>query len=166
VPEIEIHPVELEHESWAGAFLTERWGATVVVSRGRLHDALSLPGFVASLAGGRVGLATFRVEDDECELVTLDSEIEGRGVGSALIEAVKQEAVRHGCRRLWLITTNDNLHALRFYQRRGFRLVAVHRDAIERSRDLKPAIPLVGADGIPLRDEIELELPLLTPEGL
>jgi Acetyltransferase (GNAT) family len=63
-----------------------------------------------------------------------------------------------GCRRVWLITTNDNLRALRFYQRRGFRLVAVHPDALARSRELKPSIPEIGLDGIPLRDELELEL--------
>ncbi len=77
-----------------------------------------------------------------------------------LIEAVKQAAVSAGCRRLWLITTNDNLHALRFYQKRGFRLVAVYPNALEESRRLKPEIPLVGLDGIPLRDELELELAL------
>ena len=91
------------------------------------------------------------------EIVSIDSTHPGRGVGTALIEAVKKEARRQGCRRLWLITTNDNLNALRFYQKRGFALVAVHRNAIEISRRLKPEIPLTGHDGIPLRDEIELE---------
>jgi GNAT superfamily N-acetyltransferase len=77
-----------------------------------------------------------------------------------LIDAVRQEAQRAGCKRLWLITTNDNLTALRFYQRRGFVLVAVHRNAVELSRKLKPQIPLIGEHGIPIRDEIELEMPL------
>ena len=77
---------------------------------------------------------------------------------SAEIEAVKEVACKAGCRRLWLITTNDNLNALRFYQKRGFALVAVHRNALEISRKFKPEIPLIGADGIPLRDEIELEM--------
>ena len=63
-----------------------------------------------------------------------------------------------GCTRLWVITTNDNVNALRFYQRRGFCLVTVHRGAVDRSRaTLKPEIPAAGAYGIPLRDEIELE---------
>jgi hypothetical protein len=55
-------------------------------------------------------------------------------------------------------TTNDNLNALRFYQKRGFVLVSVHRNAVIKSRQLKPEIPLTGNDGIPLRDEIELEM--------
>lgn len=56
--------------------------------------------------------------------------------------------------------TDDNLHALRFYQNRGFVLVAVYRNALEISRQLKPEIPLIGKNGIPLRDEIELEYTL------
>lgn len=80
------------------------------------------------------------------------------GIGSALLDAVKDIAVSDQCKRLWLITTNDNTAALRFYQKRGFSLVAVHRDALEQLRRLKPEIPLFGIDGIPLRDEIKLEL--------
>ena len=80
------------------------------------------------------------------------------GAGTALIEAVEQLAARHGCARLWVITTNGNVDAPRFYQRRGFQLAAVHRGAVDDSRSrLKPEIPVTGAYGIPLRDEIELE---------
>jgi ribosomal protein S18 acetylase RimI-like enzyme len=79
-------------------------------------------------------------------------------VGTALINAVIEAARRQGCTRVWLITTNDNLHALRFYQKRDFVLVAVHANAVARARQIKPEIPLIGRDGIPIRDEIELEL--------
>jgi RimJ/RimL family protein N-acetyltransferase len=84
--------------------------------------------------------------------------VEGIGVGTALIAAVRTIAVRSKCRRVWVITTNDNLQALRFYQRKGFSLVALHRKALDQSRKLKPEIPLIGLDGIPLRDELELEM--------
>jgi GNAT superfamily N-acetyltransferase len=103
---------------------------------------------------------TYHIEGDACEIVSLDSLVEGIGIGAALIEAVKDAALAAGCTRLWLITTNDNLHALRLYQKRGFVLAALHRNALEVSRRLKPQIPLVGLDGIPLRDEIELEMRL------
>jgi ribosomal protein S18 acetylase RimI-like enzyme len=92
--------------------------------------------------------------------VTIDSDKPSIGVGTVLIDAVKEIARQAGCSRLWLITTNDNMNALRFYQKRGFVLVAVHRNALERSRKLKPEIPLIGDDEIPLRDEIELEMML------
>ena len=121
---------------------------------------MALPGFVAVLAGQMAGLATYNVEGDACELVTLNSIVEGRGVGTALIEAVASAARQEGARRLWLITTNDNTHALGFYQRRGFIMVGIHLDAIAESRRLKPEIPELGFGGVPIRDEMEMELAL------
>lgn len=91
----------------------------------------------------------------------MNSLVENIGVGSALVEAVKDVSISANCKKLWLITTNDNTPALVFYQKRGFLLVTVHRNALEHSRQLRPEILLVGVSGIPLRDEIELELPLL-----
>lgn len=90
--------------------------------------------------------------------MTLDSLRLNVGAVTELIAAVRQTAVQAGCRRLWVITTNDNTAALRFYQKRGFCPAALHRDAVARSRQIKPAIPLIGNDGIPIRDEIELEI--------
>jgi GNAT superfamily N-acetyltransferase len=141
--------------------LRESWGeSATVVAAGRRHDLAELPAFVALLDGDPAGIATYRIEGDECELVTLDAFAERRGVGSALLEDVASLARRRRCRRLWLITTNDNLNALRFYQRRGLRLVAVRPGAVVEARKLKPEIPTMGAEGIPIRDEIELELAL------
>lgn len=109
------------------------------------------------LAGGEwVGLVTCHIQGAECESVTLNSLYPATGIGTALVEAVKEAAQSANRRRLWLITTNDNLNALRFYQKRGFVLVAVHRNAVAEAR--KPQIPAIGEHGIPLRDEIELEM--------
>jgi GNAT superfamily N-acetyltransferase len=149
-----------QYRSWAHNLLTERWGSHFVVSRGRVYEADRLPGFVAFIEGKPKGLLTYRIINEECEVVTLDSLIGGIGIGTALLDAVKRVAEMRGCQRIWLITTNDNLPALKFYQKRGYRLAAVHRDALTRSRQLKPGIPEIGLDGIPLRDEIELELSL------
>jgi ribosomal protein S18 acetylase RimI-like enzyme len=140
------------------ALLREHWGSTIQVTRGRLHDASKLPGYVAVYHHERAGLITYRVEGNACEIITLNSLAEGRGIGTALVQAVREAAVEAGCRRLWLITTNENLTALRFWQKRGFSLVQVHRNAVEESRRLKPEIPLTGEHGIPIRDEIELEI--------
>lgn len=155
-----IEPYTAELRPWARQLLTDAWGSPQVVSRGQLHQADALLGFVAFADGAPVGLLTYAVQADLCEVVTLNSLLPGRGAGTALIEAVGAMARAAGCQRLWLITTNDNLHALRFYQRRGFRLVALHAGALEAARRLKPTIPLLGLDDIPLRDEIELALPL------
>ena len=138
------------------------WGSAVVVSRGVVHHPGELPGFVALEKDQVVGFLTYHTVADEWEVVTIDALRPFQGIGTKLITAVVNAARSAGCRRLWLITTNDNLSALRFYQRRGFVLVAVHRDALTYSRQLKPEIPLVGLNGIALRDEIELEM-ILTP---
>jgi ribosomal protein S18 acetylase RimI-like enzyme len=147
-----------EDRDWVIDLLHERWGSALIVSRGRVHEVDKLPGFIVEDQGAPIGLVTYRIDGEACEIVSLDSLMEGRGVGSALVRAVREAATEWGCDRLWLITTNDNTAALRFYQKLGFRLVAVHRNAIDRSRELKPEIPAVGTDGIPIRDEIELEM--------
>ena len=138
--------------------LKEWWASPRVVSRGKLHQADELPGFIAMKDGKPAGLITYKITGDQCEIVTMNSLVEGKGIGSALIDAVKNVAVNAGCQRVWLITTNDNTKALRFWQKRGFLLVNVHRNALEKSRRLKPEIPLTGNDSIPIRDEIELEI--------
>lgn len=154
----EVRPLERDDEDWVRECLEARWGSTRVVSRGTVHSAHTLPGFVAEKAGERVGLVTYNVVGTECEIVTLDSFVQGRGVGSGLLEVVKNKACEMGCRRLWLITTNDNIAALHFYQKRGFSLSAIHHDAVVDARKLKPEIPLTGYDGIPIRDEIEMAM--------
>ena len=143
---------------WVSRLLEEHWGASEIVTRGKLRHSDRLPGFCARIDGQVVGLATYYILSKQCEIISLDSLVEGKGVGSALIFAVKEAAAAAGCERLWLITTNDNTPALRFYQKRGFRLAALHRHAVDRARRLKPTIPLVGVDGIKIHDEVELEL--------
>ena len=154
-----VRPLGEGDREWVRETLRELWGETVV-SRGAVHDPTALPGFVAEEGGERVGLLTYRVDGADGEVVPIDAFPEGAGAGTALLDAAARAARDAGCGRVWLITTNDNLRALRFYQRRGFRLVAVHPDALERSRELKPSVPEIGLDGIPLRDELELELRL------
>jgi GNAT superfamily N-acetyltransferase len=155
---MDIRPLSDDDRAWVEDFVRDRWGAPTVVARGRVHRPSDLPGFVAMEGAERVGLLTYALTDDACEMVTIDSLVVGVGTGSALVEAVKEVARAAGCRRLWFITTNDNLAMLRFSQKRGFSLVALHRNALNESRKLKPEISLVGIDGIPLRDELELEL--------
>jgi N-acetylglutamate synthase-like GNAT family acetyltransferase len=108
-------------------------------------------------AAENVGLITVHIGEKECEITTLDSLDESIGVGTALVEAVENWAREAGIERLWLVTTNDNLEALKFWQKRGYELVSVHRNAIADARRIKPQIPITGLNGITIRDEIELE---------
>ena len=158
MPDITIQPLNIADREWVSEFMLELWGSNKVVSCGVVYYPQDLPGFEAMYDGEKVGLVTYNVTGTSCEIVTINSIHPFAGVGTALIEAVRDIALKSGCKRLWLITTNDNMNALRFYQKRGFVLVAIHRDALDISRKLKPEIPLIGNDGIPLRDEIELEM--------
>jgi ribosomal protein S18 acetylase RimI-like enzyme len=156
--ELRVRPAGPADAGFIRAALDEFFGGTLVVSRGVLQDPTTQPGFVAELDGERIGFATYRIDGDECELTAIAALREGAGAGTALLAACADAARAAGCRRIWLVTTNDNIHALRFYQRRGWDIAALHRDAVTRSRALKPSIAFVGADGIPLRHELELEL--------
>jgi ribosomal protein S18 acetylase RimI-like enzyme len=144
--------------AWVRQFLAEEAGATRVVSRGKLHYPDTLPGFAALLDDNLVGLLNYRLDGLEMEVVTLYASIQRKGVGSALLEAAKASAVKAGCNRLWLITTNDNQPAIDFYTGRGMSLAAIHKDALSQSRKLKPEIPLYGLGGKAITDELEFEM--------
>jgi ribosomal protein S18 acetylase RimI-like enzyme len=156
-----LHELTPDDAGWARAFLERVAGSARMVSRGRLHQCDLLPGFYVEQDGRRKALLGFRVEAGEMEVVTLYAEERGRGWGTALLATALDRARELGCRRLWLVTTNDNEPAIHFYERRGMRRVAVHRGAVDAARrDLKPEIPLYGVGGTPIHDEVELELDL------
>jgi GNAT superfamily N-acetyltransferase len=157
---VNVRPREAADQAAARAFLA-RHNSLRGARLGELLHPLDHPAFVAEAADGQLlGMLTYMPGPgwQQCEILTLHADEQWHGTGTALVEAVGQLARRQGCTRLWVITTNDNVDALRFYQRRGFRLVTVHRGAVDRSRaSLKPEIPQAGAYGIPLRDELELD---------
>jgi ribosomal protein S18 acetylase RimI-like enzyme len=141
---------------WLRAVLLERWGGEPIVGRGRAHRVGDLEGFVASIGDEPAGVLTYRIDADVCEIVTLDAFREGVGVGHALVEAVTARARAAGARTLLVMTTNDNLGALRFYQRAGFRLSELRPGAVDEARRVKPTIPPIGYDDIAIRDELDL----------
>jgi hypothetical protein len=155
MPDFEIRNIDHTDHAWITGFLTEHWGSPLIVTSGKIHKADTLPGFIATYQNKPAGLITYRIERGECEIVSLNSTIENLGMGRALIEAVL--AAAGGCKRVWLITTNDNLHAIEFYKNRGFALRTIYPNAIQVSRKLKPSIPEIGFDGIPIKDELEFE---------
>jgi ribosomal protein S18 acetylase RimI-like enzyme len=137
------------------------WHAEAVVGHDELMYPAALPGFVALRNGAIAGHVSYRVEGSRCEIVSIDATPARAGIGTHLLEAAISAARDAGCTTVWLTSTNDNLDALRFYQRRGFRLCALRPGAVDRAREeLKPEIPAIGSYGLPLRDELDLELPL------
>jgi len=114
---IRICPVGAEDLDWVQE-IVRGWGADFVVTRGRKVYPTEIDGFIATdESGEKVGLVTYEIIGDQCEIVTLDAFLKTRGIGTALVEKVAETVKQSGCRRLWLITTNDNLEALRFYLR-------------------------------------------------
>jgi len=140
--------------------LTGHFGGVTVAAHGREFRPLALAGFIAEEDGVPLGALTFESRSDEIEVITLGSLVENRGAGTALLDAVTALARSEGVRRLCLVTTNDNIRAIRFYQKRGWNLCALYPDAVAAARRIKPQIPLVGDRGIAIRHEIEFELRL------
>ena len=150
----QVQPLAAPQRQALEPLLRENWGGPLIASRGRLLDARQLPGLWVGETGNLLGYLLYHPEGDQWEVALLEALEQGRGVGSALLGAVEELARRRGCKRLWLVTTNDNTHALAFYQRRGFVLAALHRDAVTEARKtLKPSLPLVcsGRDTWPAK---------------
>jgi GNAT superfamily N-acetyltransferase len=156
--EVSVRPLRDDERTWVAGMVRELWGGDVVVyGDGREHRPAELPALVAETGDERAGLATYALSDEACELVTVDAFAVGAGVGGALVDAVVEAARAAGCARVRVTTTNDNLAALRLYQRHGFVLRALHPGAVDVARRRKPQISATGHDGIPIRDELELE---------
>ena len=158
---ITLRRIDATDLDWIRGELVHHWASTVIHSRDVAFQADTLPGWVACNDDGtRVGLLTHTPMSagTECEVITLSTSLQRGGVGTQLLEHAASQARASGCTRIFLTTTNDNLNALGFYQKRGWRLVAVYAGAVDRARITKPGIPLLGLNDIPLHDDIELEL--------
>ena len=153
--------VEISKDKRVDDFFISHWGADFIVSGQERLYGHDLDGFCVADGNEISCLLTYHVKNGECEIVSLDSMMRNQGIGTDLINKMIEKAKDIvGLKRLWLMTTNDNLDAIRFYQKRGFFLVAIHPNAIEASRKLGQKIPLIGEYGIPICDEIEMEYPI------
>ena len=138
--------------------IIKNWGSDIIVTRGKSHSAGSTEGILAIKNDTIVGICLYAIVESECEIVLLEVFKKGIGIGSELIREVNEIAKNNSCKRLWLVTTNDNIEAIKFYQKRGFVIANIHVNAIEESRKIKPEIPYIGNNNIPIRDEIEFEM--------
>lgn len=151
-----IEPITSSTRDAVRSFFIDAWGSAEMIISTGMYDCAMLDGFIWSEANVIVGLVTYVRRKDEIEIISLDSFQERRGIGSALLDEVERVARHHQLERLSLITTNDNLQALAFYQRRGWRLTRIIPGAVDAARLQKPSIPVIGEHGIPLHDEIVL----------
>jgi GNAT superfamily N-acetyltransferase len=86
-------------------------------------------------------------------MAVLDSH-QRRGVGSALVAAAVERLRDDGRSRLLVATAAADIGNLRFYQRAGFRMRSVERDAFTPATGYPEPIDI---DGIPLRDRVWLD---------
>jgi ribosomal protein S18 acetylase RimI-like enzyme len=160
---MQVRPVAVKDVPWVSRVVSETFASPRIVSRGVIHIATELPGLVAEHDGTPIGLLLYDIAALECEVVVLLAFQERTGVATHLLARAERLARAAGSRRLWLVTTNDNLSAIAFYRARGWRQVAVRRGAVAEARRLKPEIPEFGTNGLPKEDEIEFELALGEP---
>ena len=125
----------------------------------------------ASLQEGRILVATDSGElvgcvqlvdggaGDAVEVKTLAvvEHRQGRGIGRALVERAVAECGAAGERRLVVATAAADVGNLRFYQRLGFRMLRVERDAFTPADGYAAGFTI---EGIPLRDRVWLDLAL------
>ena len=155
-----IIPIDSRFRQKVNEIIAEEWAGPMVAARGKVRDTSNSDGFISVTDGELTGYILYIIENGECEILVLHSLLENQGIGAGLVEAVVDAAKSEKCRRVWLITTNDNIHAIRYYQKHGFELEAVHINALDKSRELKPSIPLFGSEGIPIKHEFEFGIEL------
>jgi len=152
-----IQVIEEETRSQVKAFFTKHWGSSQMVTSTGIHDCSLLDGFYAMNDDHEIiGLVTYHISSETCEIISLDSLEEGKGIGSRLMQVVEDRAAQQQCDLLTLVTTNDNEHAIRFYQHRGYTVSQVIPNAVDLARKIKPEIPLYNEKGVPIKDEIVL----------
>jgi len=135
------------------------WGSIHVAAHHELFDLRNLPCYIAVSDKREIlGYCYYRIFANECEIMAIEAVTPNTGVGSALIDAVVAKAKSEKCKRIYVNTSNDNTHALHFYQRRGFAMCTVRWNEFDYLRTLKPTIPQTGNDNISLLHEIELEM--------
>jgi GNAT superfamily N-acetyltransferase len=151
---LEIVPLTADDRQWVREFIATHWGSPEIVVHDTRYLPEELPGCKAVLDGNPIGLITWAISGKECEIVSLDSLLPEQGIGAALLTAAEDAAQAAGCQQITLVTTNDNLLAHRFYTKRGYRFTRLDKGAVNKSRKVKPQIPLVNEYGLPIRDEV------------
>lgn len=155
---LSLYSINKKYRNSVNRILKDEWHCPPSISRGKIIDTTNISGFIFLEDDVIKGVVTYNIENEECEIVTLNSFDENKGIGTSLINGVLEVALKNNCKRLWLITTNDDINAIRFYQKKGFELKAAHINAMELSRKLKPSIPLIGMYNIPIKHELEFEI--------
>jgi ribosomal protein S18 acetylase RimI-like enzyme len=159
-PHLELLPVLVREGSPADRekaleLFKRDFGPAQLVSYGEAISLENAAALVAETDGEIAGALAWRPFDGALHILALatDPMWQRAGVGGHLVAEAELLARRQNWPRVIVTITNDNLPALYFYQRRGYRVSAILRDSIAaHTRDAKA----VGFAGIPILDEIQL----------
>ena len=154
---MDIRNISPQNRQQINYFISSHWVSTNMVVRGKIVDMTILDGVAIYENETIIGLVTYKINGNECEIISLDSLKENQGIGTGLVNKVIEIATKVKCTKIKLITTNDNINAIRFYQKRGFDMVRIYYNALVSARKIKPSIPMIGEFNIPLKHEIEFE---------
>lgn len=154
---LKIRPATPADNTWLEELMAKDWGGLPLVIRGKKYYPSQLNGIIAENEKGIAGFLFYEIREKDCEIIVFEVFDKFKGTGTLLLDKLKDVAKSQNCSRIYLMTTNDNLDALRFYQKRRFHICGVHVDSVKLSRKIKPTIGMVGDYGIPVRDEIDLE---------
>ncbi|MFU1769871.1 GNAT family N-acetyltransferase [Mammaliicoccus sciuri] len=151
-----VHTNDINKQVLIDLFI-DNWGDDEMVVSSGTYQLSDLPGFVAYDETEIIGVITYIIRNDQIEIISLDSFRENVGIGSQLLKKLEKISDEKDITKISVITTNDNLNALKFYQKRGYNITKVIPNAVEKARNQKPSIPQFAENGIPIRDEIVLE---------
>jgi GNAT superfamily N-acetyltransferase len=157
---IAINQISSEDAIWLKSLIECEWGGNPLVIRGKSYYPEKLPGLIALKENSRIGFLSYEIRENICEIIAFEVFEKFCGIGSKMLNTLISIIKENACNQIYVMTTNDNLDALRFYQRRGFNITGIHINSVKKSRAIKPSIPINGDLGIPLRDEIDLTLKL------
>jgi ribosomal protein S18 acetylase RimI-like enzyme len=143
------------------ALMMRHWGSHSMMIGIRVYDCAELPLLgLFSPSGETLAVASWAPEGDVAVLCALHALSPGQGAAIQLLDAVKAAAKASGATRLRAMLTNDNLPAMGFYQKQGFRFSGLYVEAIDHYRSVIPTIIRTGHQDIPVRDALELEIGL------
>jgi GNAT superfamily N-acetyltransferase len=157
---VKIRETTPDDSAMIASVMKEYWGGEPLVIRGENFYPSKLNGLIAQSNEKLAGFLFYDIQGKDCEVIVFEVFDKFKGLGTQLLDLMKDIARKKQCKRIFLMTNNDNLDALRFYQRRGFVICGIHINSVAVSRKMKPSIPEIGEYGIPLRDEIDLEFML------
>ena len=152
--------LKTKNDNEAVSEIIKGWGSDILVSRGKPHKAQGLDGILAWDNGKIIGLGLYYIKNNECEIALLETFDQNKGIGTRIIEKIIEIAKESKCKKIWLVTTNSNINAIKFYQKRGFDISNIYINAMDVARKIKPEIPEIAENGIKIKDEIEFEIKL------